>query len=128
MAEQGAALQACNNELVKCKAQRTLHESDHYVSLGFEELCHQRDELQRQILIEEEEKRQLETQIHALGQKLSQLNSNLVTKIALRSELDRTITESENAYMKIIESSQTLLDVNLFMDRLHLHVILFHRY
>ncbi|CAF4895119.1 unnamed protein product, partial [Rotaria socialis] len=47
MSQQGAALQNYNNELVKC----------------IEDLCAKRDELQRQILIEEEDKHKLENEI-----------------------------------------------------------------
>ena len=46
MSQQGAALQNYNNELVKC----------------IEDLCAKRDELQRQILIEEEDKHKIENE------------------------------------------------------------------
>ncbi|CAF0929455.1 unnamed protein product [Adineta steineri] len=92
MSQQGAALQNYNNELVKY-------------------LCGKRDELQRQILIEEEDKHKLENEIRLASEKLARINENLAKKITARTEFDRTISETEAAYMKILESSQTLLNV-----------------
>jgi Sjoegren syndrome nuclear autoantigen 1 len=95
MSQQGAALQNYNNELVKC----------------IEDLCAKRDELQRQILIEEEDKHKLENEIRLSSEKLAKINEALAKKITARTEFDRTISETEAAYMKILESSQTLLNV-----------------
>ncbi|CAM2719954.1 unnamed protein product [Rotaria magnacalcarata] len=92
MSQQGAALQNYNNELVKY-------------------LCAKRDELQRQILIEEEDKHRLENEIRFASDKLSKINENLARKTTARTEFDQTIGETEAAYMKILESSQTLLNV-----------------
>ncbi|XP_066569422.1 microtubule nucleation factor SSNA1 [Amia ocellicauda] len=95
MTQQGAALQTYNNELVKC----------------IEELCLRRDELNRQVQLEEEEKRRLQSDIGVLTEKLGRLNESLARKMAARNDFDRTIAETEAAYMKILESSQTLLSV-----------------
>ncbi|MBN3323841.1 SSNA1 protein, partial [Atractosteus spatula] len=95
MSQQGAALQTYNNELVKC----------------IEELCAKRDELNRQIQQEEEEKVRLQNDIRILTEKLSRVNESLARKLASRNDFDRTIAETEAAYMKILESSQTLLSV-----------------
>jgi Sjoegren syndrome nuclear autoantigen 1 len=80
-------------------------------NLGIEDLCAKRDELQRQILIEEEDKHKLENEIRLSSEKLARINENLAKKITARTEFDRTISETEAAYMKILESSQTLLSV-----------------
>ncbi|KAH9492569.1 Sjoegren syndrome nuclear autoantigen 1 [Bulinus truncatus] len=95
MSQQGAALQSYNNELVKC----------------IEELCCKRDEIHRSILQEEDEKVKLQNDIRVLTEKLAKVNESLAKKIASRNEFDRTIAETEAAYMKILESSQTLLSV-----------------
>ncbi|KYO23010.1 microtubule nucleation factor SSNA1 [Alligator mississippiensis] len=95
MAQQGAALQSYNNELVKC----------------IEELCARRDELGRQIAREEEEKGKLQSDIRLLTERLARLNEGLARKMATRNEFERTIAETEAAYGKILESSQTLLNV-----------------
>ncbi|CAH1272588.1 microtubule nucleation factor SSNA1-like [Branchiostoma lanceolatum] len=95
MAQQGAALQSYNNELVKC----------------IEDLCAKRDELHRQILTEEEEKTKIQNDIRILTERLAKVNESLSKKMATRNEFDRTIAETEAAYMKILESSQTLLNV-----------------
>ncbi|XP_029469918.1 Sjoegren syndrome nuclear autoantigen 1 [Rhinatrema bivittatum] len=95
MSQQGAALQTYNNELVKC----------------IEDLCTKRDELNRQIMLEEDEKNKLQNDIRILTEKLARVNENLAKKMASRNEFDRTIAETETAYMKILESSQSLLNV-----------------
>ncbi|XP_078061718.1 microtubule nucleation factor SSNA1-like [Mustelus asterias] len=95
MSQQGAALQSYNNELVKC----------------IEDLCTKREELNQQILQEEEEKNKLQNDIRILTEKLATVNEGLARKMASRNEFDRTIAETEAAYMKILESSQTLLTV-----------------
>ncbi|CAH8536636.1 unnamed protein product [Schistosoma rodhaini] len=95
MSHQGAALQNYNNELVKC----------------FEELCKRREDLQRQIQQDETERAKLQREISVLNDKLSRVNESLDKKLSTRNEYDRTIAESEAAYMKILESSQTLLTV-----------------
>jgi len=46
-----------------------------------------------------------------LTDRLSTINEQLARKIQARNEYDRTIQETESAYMKILESSQTLLQV-----------------
>eukprot|EP00118_Oscarella_pearsei_P026492 m.309985 g.309985 ORF g.309985 m.309985 type:complete len:131 (+) comp48948_c0_seq1:3-395(+) len=95
MAKQGAILQGYNNELVKC----------------IEDLCSKRDELQRQIILEEEEKGKIQNDLRILTERLARMNESLSKKLALRNDYDKTIAETEAAYMKILESSQTLLHV-----------------
>ncbi|XP_064406594.1 microtubule nucleation factor SSNA1-like [Halichondria panicea] len=95
MSQQGAALQGYNNELIKC----------------IEDLCSKRDELQKQILVEEEEKQRVQNDLRILTERLAQINEGLAQKIAMRNDYDRTISETENAYKKILESSQSLLQV-----------------
>ncbi|KAM4532573.1 microtubule nucleation factor SSNA1 [Fundulus diaphanus] len=95
MTQQAAALQTYNNELVKC----------------IEDLCSKRDELNRQIRQEEDEKERLQHDIRVLSEKLSQVNESLAQRLVARANLDRTIAETEAAYTKILESSQSLLSV-----------------
>lgn len=95
MASQGASLQNYNNELVKC----------------IEDLREKREEINRQILKEEEEKAKIQRDLSILTDRLSSINEALAKKIQARNEYDRTIQETEAAYMKILESSQTLLQV-----------------
>ncbi|XP_061165139.1 microtubule nucleation factor SSNA1-like [Saccostrea cucullata] len=95
MSQQGAALQSYNNELVKC----------------INDLCSKRDELHKQILQEEEEKQKLQNDIRILTERLAKVNESLSKKMASRNDFDKTIAETESAYMKILESSQTLLNV-----------------
>ncbi|XP_019744302.1 Sjoegren syndrome nuclear autoantigen 1-like, partial [Hippocampus comes] len=95
LAQQAAALQTYNNELVKC----------------FDDLCSKREELSLQIKLEEEEKERLQHDIRSLSEKLSRVNESLAQKMAAHNTIDRTIAETEAAYTKILESSQSLLSV-----------------
>jgi len=95
MAGQGASLQNYNNELVKC----------------IEDLREKREEINRQILKDEEDKAKIQRDLSVLTDRLSKINENLARKVTARNEYDRTIQETEGAYMKILESSQTLLQV-----------------
>ncbi|XP_060768777.1 Sjoegren syndrome nuclear autoantigen 1 isoform X1 [Neoarius graeffei] len=76
-----------------------------------EELFFKRDELSKQIQQEEEEKTRLQHDIRVLTEKLNRVSESLDRRLTTRSELERTIAETEAAYMKILESSQTLLSV-----------------
>mmetsp|Transcript_20473 Transcript_20473/g.42799 ORF Transcript_20473/g.42799 Transcript_20473/m.42799 type:complete len:112 (-) Transcript_20473:173-508(-) len=95
MAKQGTTLQNYNNELVKC--------------IG--DLREKREEVNRQILQQEEEKAKIQKELSRLTDRLSKINESLSRKLAARNEFDNTIQETEAAYMKILESSQTLLHV-----------------
>lgn len=68
---------------------------------GIEELCQKREELCRQIQQEEEEKQRLQNEVRQLTEKLARVNENLARKIASRNEFDRTIAETEAAYLKV---------------------------
>ncbi|CAG9322656.1 SSNA1_3 [Blepharisma stoltei] len=95
MTSQGASLQNCNNQLVAC----------------LEELKEQRGGLDQNIEKVLKEKSEIEKQLAQLSKELALVNENLSKKIQARNEFDRTIQETEGAYMKILESSQTLLHV-----------------
>ena len=47
----------------------------------------------------------------ALAERLEEIDSSLAKKYVTRNEYDKTIQETEAAYLKILESSQTLLTV-----------------
>ena len=95
MAGQGASLQNYNNELVKC----------------IEDLRAKREEVNRQILKEEEEKAKIQRDLSILTDRLSTITEPRARKIQARNEYEKTIQDTESAYMKILESSQTLLQV-----------------
>lgn len=69
--------------------------------IGIEELCSKRDDLHKQILEEEEEKRKLQNDIRSLTERLAKVNESLSKKMAARNEYDNTIRETEAAYMKV---------------------------
>ncbi|XP_043500330.1 Sjoegren syndrome nuclear autoantigen 1 homolog isoform X1 [Polistes fuscatus] len=102
MSQHGAALQTYNQELVKF-----------FLKLfqGLEEMKLKRAELQTQIDSQEEEKNNLQREIEKMSHKLTRLNDSLAKRVAVRNEYDRTIAETETAYMKILESSQLLLNM-----------------
>ncbi|XP_029164674.1 Sjoegren syndrome nuclear autoantigen 1 homolog isoform X2 [Nylanderia fulva] len=90
MSQHGAALQTYNQELVKC----------------LEEMKLRRAELQAQIESQEEEKNNLQHEIEKLSCKLTHLNDSLAKRITVRNEYDRTIADTETAYMKCTTSNQ----------------------
>ncbi|KAH8074216.1 hypothetical protein JL721_1764 [Aureococcus anophagefferens] len=63
------------------------------------------------ILKEEEEKAKIQKDLSILTDRLSKINEALARRVMARNEYDKTIQETEAAYMKILESSQTLLHV-----------------
>ncbi|XP_063215514.1 microtubule nucleation factor SSNA1-like [Bacillus rossius redtenbacheri] len=78
---------------------------------GLEDLQRQRDKLQCQIEKQHEEKALLQNQIEMLHAKLSLVNDSLVKNMATRNAYDKSIADAEAAYLKIVESSQVLLNM-----------------
>lgn len=70
-----------------------------------------RDDLHDEIVKDEDEKREIESEIAQLSERLSNLTDALMKKYEARDDFDRTILETEQAFMRILESSQTLLHV-----------------
>jgi sjoegren syndrome nuclear autoantigen 1 len=90
-----STLQTFNNELVK----------------GLEHLRDKYYHLSNHIDEQEGQKRDLEQQIAALQQKLQQIDRDLKQKQKLKLEYESLISDTETAYLKIVDSSQTLLDI-----------------
>merc|ERR1711972_404777 len=67
--------------------------------------------LQQQIEAEILEKRKLESEKARLEERLDLVNGSLEEKMSTGREYDRVIQEAEQAYTKILESSQVLLNV-----------------
>ena len=101
---------------------------------GIEDLREKREEVNRSIAKDEEEKgasrptgrrasrgpaltlrsaraAKIQNDLRILTERLARINDNLARKVSSRTEYDKTITETEAAYSKIMESSQTLLHV-----------------
>lgn len=57
--------------------------------------------MNRQIQLEEEEKGRLQHDIRVLTEKLSRVNESLARRLTARADFDRTIAETEAAYMKV---------------------------
>ncbi|XP_061852115.1 microtubule nucleation factor SSNA1 isoform X1 [Colius striatus] len=95
MTQHGAVLQGYNNELVEF----------------MEDLRMQKEELNKEIQQAEEEKNKLQHEIQVLSEKLEYVCENLAQKVASRNELDKSLAEIEAAYMKILDSSRSLLNV-----------------
>ena len=79
MAQQGAALQSYNNELVK----------------SIEALLQQRATLNKAIEAESLEKSRLEEQRRAVEERLASVDASLQTKLDQRAEYDKVIGEAE---------------------------------
>ncbi|XP_035197514.1 Sjoegren syndrome nuclear autoantigen 1-like isoform X3 [Oxyura jamaicensis] len=100
MGEPGGALQGYNAALLE----------------GLAELRARRDELSGRIREEEAERGRLQARLGALSQRLARTNESLAGHLAARSELDRSIAETETAYGKAttaisVESSYRLRPV-----------------
>ena len=76
-----------------------------------ENLRDKREDMNRQISKQEQDKKELERELSVLTDKMNTLNTELTRNVVLRNEYNRTIQETEGAYMKILQSSQTLLHV-----------------
>lgn len=76
-----------------------------------EDLREKRAEVDRLIAKDEEEKQRITTDLRTLNEKLARLDEGLARKYSARQDYDKTISETENAFHKILESSKTLLTV-----------------
>jgi uncharacterized membrane-anchored protein YhcB (DUF1043 family) len=65
----------------------------------------------RSLLRSEEERGKLQHELRRIQERLNEINEGSAKEVAYRDELDTMIRESEDAFMKILESSQTLLAV-----------------
>lgn len=110
---QGATLQNYNTELVKY----------------LEEIRGKREDINNDIMREEGERSKIESELNMLKERLLKVNStrspltlstdSLKKKYEARNEFDKTLKETESAFVKvssgvyflILESSQTLLHV-----------------
>ena len=97
MTQQGATLQNYNNELVKC----------------IEDLREKREEVNRSIAKDEEEKAKIQNDLRILTERLARINDNLARKITSRNEYDKTIQETEAAYSKVRSASTPHRTVSL---------------
>ncbi|XP_012274904.1 Sjoegren syndrome nuclear autoantigen 1 homolog isoform X2 [Orussus abietinus] len=88
-----------------------LIETNEHEVTGLEEMKLKRAELQTRIDTQEDEKNTLQKEIEKMSYKLTCINDSLAKRIAIRNEYDRTIADTETAYMKILESSQLLLNM-----------------
>jgi Sjoegren syndrome nuclear autoantigen 1 len=95
MSKQGEHLQNYNTQLVKC----------------IEEMREKKETVTKKIVKLEEEKQKITKNIASLTQQLGDVEGKLTRNIKARDKYEQTIQETETAYMKILESSQTLLHV-----------------
>jgi len=89
----------------------TLHNYNSELVKHIEELREKREVLNKSIAKEERLKTELQKKIHQLTEQLNRVNDSLSQKLQARNDYDITIQEIEAAYMKILESSHTLLHV-----------------
>ena len=85
MAQQGAALQSYNNELVK----------------SIEELLQRRATLNKAIEAESLEKARLEEQRRAVEERLASVDTSLQAKLDQRAEYDKVIGEAEKVNLEL---------------------------
>lgn len=95
MSEHGAALQSYNQELVKC----------------LEDLKIKRHEVEAIIVTEERAKADLDVQIEQLCKERNLIIGKIENHRKLFESYERTIVDTEDGFKKILESSQTLLNL-----------------
>ena len=74
-----------------------------------------REEVNKHILKEEEEKAKIQKDLSILTDRLSQINESLARKAQARNEYDKTIQETEAAYMKVRKGPSGFLFFILFL-------------
>ena len=92
---QAASLQNYNSELVK----------------SLEGIRERRENLLIDMKKNTEEKNEIVQTIEKLSQELEELNTTLFQKEELKNEYDKVISNTELAYYKLLEGSQTLLAI-----------------
>ncbi|KAH9589356.1 hypothetical protein LSM04_007344 [Trypanosoma melophagium] len=93
MASLGSDVQATSNELVSV----------------IEEMKERRAELDQSIRREEEERTRLLTEIKALNARLTSIDESLRRKMEAKSDLDKVIHDTSDAFRKILDASKQLL-------------------
>jgi len=68
-------------------------------------------ELTRSLQVQEQEKLKSQHELETVKDQLQKIEKSIVTKVDAIGGFDKTLAEAESAYMKILESSQTLLSV-----------------
>ena len=79
------SLQNYNSDLVKC----------------LQELRQKREHVNKEIVSEEREKGRVQKQLAELTEQLQRLNDSINHKTRSRNDYDKTIQETESAYMKV---------------------------
>lgn len=69
--------------------------------IGIEDLRQKRDHVGKCIEKEERDKAIVQKELATLTEKLHRLNESIAQKVTARTEYDRTIHETEAAYMKV---------------------------
>ena len=92
---QAASLQNYNSELVK----------------SLEGIRERRENLLIDMKKDTEEKNEIIQTIEKLSQELEELNATLIQKEEIKNEYDKIISNTEMAYYKLLEGSQTLLAI-----------------
>nr|CAH8823104.1 unnamed protein product [Trichobilharzia regenti]CAH8823114.1 unnamed protein product [Trichobilharzia regenti] len=95
MIQDAQILQQHNTELIKL----------------IEDLCQKRDQLQKAIIEEDDEKNRLQHDMRIISEKLAKVNDSLSKKLVIRNSYDKAIAESQQAYSKLLENSHVLLNV-----------------
>ena len=87
-----------------------------------DDLREKREEVNRQILASEEEKAKIQKDLSILTERLQKINENLVRKTQARNEYDKTIQETEAAYMKariVCQIVSSIVNCTRFEHHMH---------
>jgi Sjoegren syndrome nuclear autoantigen 1 len=78
----------------------------------------QRDEINRVIIREEEEKAKIQNDLRVLQEKLNRINESLSRKVHTKQEYEKTLHETEQAYSKVsaLSLAANALDFRIFTN------------
>lgn len=74
-------------------------------------LRERRDNLLLDIQKDQEEKAEVDKKISSIKEQLFELTQSLQRKEEIKNEFDQVIKNTESAYLKLLEGSQTLLQI-----------------
>ncbi|XP_022242283.1 uncharacterized protein LOC111085886 [Limulus polyphemus] len=81
------------------------------LATNLEELYAKREEIDRQISTLEKHQSNIQHDVQVFSNQLSKLEESLMEKLAARDAHDQLIREIQNAYLKILQCSQSLLEM-----------------
>ena len=84
---------------------------------GIDDLRMKRDQLQKQVIAEQKEKKNIEADVKHLTSQLCKVSESLANKISARRECDIIIAETRAVYTKVVPIYVHLINLGLLGKR-----------